>query len=145
MDIGGLSRTNADARHCVQIGMPIPFKRILARSVIVLSFTGAASIGGGAAFLIDLGYLEGAQRRCFMISVRRQDILTSVIAGFTAGTLDIGAAGLIYGAGPRLILPAIAESKTRTKRGSHCFWCNCSSTFCAMSRCIIVGAPCASD
>jgi uncharacterized membrane protein YagU involved in acid resistance len=43
-----------------------------------------------------------------VISVRRRDILTSVIGGLSAGTLDIGAAALIYWVGPRLILQAIA-------------------------------------
>jgi hypothetical protein len=40
--------------------------------------------------------------------MRRSEIWTIVIAGIAAGTIDIGAACLIYGASPIMILQAIA-------------------------------------
>lgn len=43
-----------------------------------------------------------------MISTRYREMVTSLIAGLAAGTVDIGAAALIYRVSPRVILQAIA-------------------------------------
>jgi hypothetical protein len=46
--------------------------------------------------------------RIVMVSISRSDLRTILLAGFTAGTVDIGAACLIYTLGPVIVLQAIA-------------------------------------